>query len=86
MGRADYYSDGNNNVICDQCGKKFKTPKLKKQWDGIYTCNRCWDYRHPQEFLRGVVDKTAPTLSRPEAPDTFTEGAQNLPMPPDPNN
>lgn len=82
MGRADYYLSGSNNTICDQCGKKFKAGKLKKQWDGIYTCNRCWDYRHPQEFLRGVVDKQAPDLSRPEAPDVFTEGAQNLPMPP----
>lgn len=82
MGRADYYLDGSNNVICDQCGRKFKVKDVKKQWDGLWTCKRCWDYRNPQEYLRGIPDNQAPLLSRPEAPDTFTEGAQNLPEPP----
>lgn len=81
MGRADFYSDGTNNTICDTCGRKFKAYSLKKQWDGIWACKRCFDYRHPQEFLRGVPDNQAPELSRPEATDTFTEGAQNLPEP-----
>lgn len=93
MGHADYFLSGSNNVICDQCGKKYKAKSLKKQWDGIYTCSRCWDYRNPQEYVRGVPDSMAPTLSRPEAPNEFTEGAQNLllpdspitpPTPPDP--
>jgi PKD repeat protein len=84
MGRSDYYLDGSNNVICDQCGKKFKAHQLRKQWDGIWACNRCWDYRNPQEYVRGVPDNMAPDLSRPEAPDEFTAGAQALPMPDEP--
>lgn len=82
MGRADFYADGASNVICDQCGRKFKSYSLRQQWDGIWACKRCFDYRHPQEFLRGVPDDQAPDLSRPEAPDQFTEVAQNLPEPP----
>lgn len=82
MGKADYYADGQNNVICDQCGQKYKSSQLREQWNGLYTCRRCWDYRHPQEYLRGIPDNQAPALSRPESPDQFTEGAQNLPEPP----
>lgn len=83
MGRADYYKDGSNNVICDSCGKKYKAGSLAKQWDGIWACKKCFDFRQPQDFVRGVMDDTAPVLSRPEAPDTFTSGAQNLPEPTD---
>jgi hypothetical protein len=82
MGKADFYKDGVNNVICDQCGKKYKSDALFEQWDGIWTCRKCWDYRNPQEYLKGVVDNTAPQLSRPQAPNTFTEGAEALPLPP----
>jgi hypothetical protein len=85
MGQADFLKLGTNNVICDQCGRKFKSDKLNKQWDGLWTCKRCFDYRNPQDFVQGVTDDTAPVLSRPEGPDTFTEGAENLPLPPDPD-
>jgi len=78
MGRADYYLDGSNNVICDMCGKKYKAHQLAKQWDGIWTCKRCWEPRQPQDFVRGVLDDSRPVLSRPEAPDEFTSGAQSL--------
>lgn len=82
MGQADFLSVGTNNVICDQCGRKFKAYDLTEQWDGIWTCRRCWDYRNPQEYLRGLPDNMKPELSRPEAPNTFTEGAEDLPLPP----
>lgn len=81
MGHADYLLVGSNNTICDQCGRKFKAKDLKEQWDGLWTCSRCWDYRHPQEYVRGVKDNMTPALSRPEAPDQFTTSAQDLPLP-----
>lgn len=83
MGRADYYKDGSNNVQCDQCGFKYKAEELKQQWNGIWTCHKCWDYRNPQDYVSGVPDGQAPALSRPEGPDQFTASAQALPLPPE---
>jgi hypothetical protein len=71
MGHADYYKSGDNNCICDRCGFKYKASELKKTWDGLQTCWKCWEYRHPQDFVRGVEDNQKPLLSRPEAPDSF---------------
>ena len=56
MGRADYYNDGNWNAICDECGKKFKFSQLKKRWDGLFVCEREWEPRHPQDFVKGIRD------------------------------
>lgn len=81
MGKADYLLVGSYNVICDQCGKKFKNKDMKFQWDGLYVCGRCYDPRNPQDFVRGVKDDQSVPVSRPDTTPTFTEGAQNLPMP-----
>lgn len=85
MHRADYYAEGDYNGICDRCGFKYKFSKLKKTWDGLYCCYKCWEIRHPQDFVKGVLDDQSVPVSRPQGPDTFTEVAQNLPMPPETN-
>lgn len=78
MGQADYLALGENNVICDTCGFKFKASQLRKQWDGVMACRKCWDYRNPQELVRGVKDDQHVAISRPESTDTFTAVAQSL--------
>lgn len=81
MGRADYYADGQWNVICDQCGFKCKSKDIKKQWDGLEVCKRCWEPRQPQDFVRGVMDRQQVPFTRPDVDPTFTPGAQALPLP-----
>lgn len=54
------------NVICDRCGKKMKNHELRKEWNGLRVCGRCWRPRHPQESMRGVRDDQAPPWVRPE--------------------
>lgn len=81
MGRADYYADGQYNQICDQCGFKYKSKDMRKQWDGLQVCRTCWEPRHPQDFVKGVQDNQSVPVSRPDQNPTFTEGAQNLPLP-----
>ena len=71
MGRSDYYLSGGNNGICDRCGFKYKTKDLKKTWDGYWVCNKDWEPRHPQDFIRGVRDNVQPAISRPESTDVF---------------
>ena len=72
MGRADYYNGGNWNGICDRCGKKFKFSQLKKEWDGLFVHEECFEIRQPQDYVKGVRDNMSVPISRPEAPDIYT--------------
>ena len=38
-------------VICDRCGFKFKASQLKQEWTGLMVCTKCYEERHPQDFL-----------------------------------
>ena len=70
------FKSGLWNVICDRCGFKYKSDKLRKEWNGLRTCsgggtNNCWEPRHPQEFVKGKADRQAPAWTRPEQTDVF---------------
>lgn len=82
MGRADYYKSGDHNGICDRCGFKYKFSELKRTWDGLWVCDKDWEPRQPQDFVRGVKDDQSVQNSRPESPDEFTTEAQALVVPP----
>jgi hypothetical protein len=82
MGKADYYAQGNWNAICDKCGKKYKASKLKTEWNGLLVCRTCFEFRHPQDFVRGVKDSTYVPFRALEAPDVFVPVAEQLPLPP----
>lgn len=62
------YSPG-PNAIDDATGFKVKLADLRKQWDGAMVVNP--DRRNPQDFVRGVPDRSNLPFSRPESPDVF---------------
>lgn len=65
MGKRDYYSPGDYNVICDRCGAKYKRSECKKEWDKLLVCKYgCWEPRHPQDFVRGVKDDQRVPIAR----------------------
>lgn len=78
MGRADYYASGQWNFICDQCGAKRKSKEMREQWDGLVVCKRCYDPRHPQDFVRGTEDDQTVPVNRPDTEETFTATATSL--------
>jgi hypothetical protein len=45
---------------CDVCGFDFRAHQGKKRWDGFWVCNRDWETRQPQDFVRGRKDKITP--------------------------
>lgn len=51
-----WWTPGDWNALCDQCGRKFKSSMLRKRWDGMMVCEQDWETRHPQEFVRSVRD------------------------------
>jgi hypothetical protein len=71
-GFSDYYAHGENNVICDRCGNKYKASQLRKEWDNFMVCSECWEPRQPQDFVRGRADQQVPPYSRPEQEDDYT--------------
>lgn len=73
MGHADYYKSGDYNAVCDLCGFKYKFSKLRKTWDGLYSCPKCWEPRQPQDFVKGVLDKQSVPVTRPESTDEFVD-------------
>jgi hypothetical protein len=75
MGHADYYKHGDFNAICDRCGMKYKGSELKATWDGLMVCDKDWEPRQPQDFVRGVMDSQNTPYSRTEATDTFVDMA-----------
>ena len=69
----NYYVGGQWNVICDVCGIKYKAGESKKRWDGFQVCPTCFEYRHPQDFIRAKQDKISVPFVRPILPDVFTQ-------------
>ena len=70
-GPSDRAVLGDNNAICQICGRKYKASQLRKRWDGFLACKDDWHPRQPQDFVRGVKDnQQAPVISA-ETPDYF---------------
>jgi hypothetical protein len=87
MSHIGYYKDGDNNATCDRCGKPFKASQLRRTWDNLWVCDRDWEPRHPQDYVRGVKDDQSVDIDRAGwLIHVFTPEAAALPMPPNPLN
>lgn len=65
MGRADYYKPGDWNAECSMCGHKFKAGELIRHWQGEMRCKKCWETRHPQDFVKSIPDNpTVPFVQK----------------------
>ena len=64
MPAHNYYAQGQWNVECEICGLVFKSGQIQKNWDESYRCPSCSETRHPQDFVRGVIDDPSVPFSR----------------------
>lgn len=64
MSSADHYRPGDWNVRCDRCGKKMKASEARKTWQGYYVCEKDWEPRHPQDFVRATAENPSPSFVR----------------------
>lgn len=71
MGRADFFSMGDYNAVCWECGRKRKASTLKRHWQGYYVCPEHWEPRQAQDFVRSVPDVITPPWAQPPS-DIFT--------------
>lgn len=70
---SDDYRSGDYWVICDECGFKLRGSETRKRWDGMRVCEKDWEPRHPQDFVKGRTDRQAVPNARPESPDVFLD-------------
>lgn len=71
MNRPVEWFPGEWNFCCDRCGFEFKSSQARHEWTGLIVCPYCWDPRHPQDFVRGRVDRTAVPWVRICCDDVF---------------
>lgn len=68
---GSYFKVGCWNIICDVCGRKFKSDEVRERWDGYYVCKSDWESRHPLDFFRVSSEDTSVPFTREEPVDTF---------------
>jgi len=67
MNRKPQYKPGDWLVKCDQCGTTRYASECALTWQNLFVCaDRCWEPRHPQDFVRGKLDRTRVPISRPD--------------------
>lgn len=71
MGESDFFASGQWNFTCALCGKKQKSGKGTKTWDGKWVCLSHKEVRNPQDFVRGVKDAQALPWTNPESTQVF---------------
>lgn len=67
------YVPGDFWRICDSCGFKMRASQTLKRWDGLMVCREDFEERHPQDFVRGRVDRQNVPNPRPEPADVFID-------------
>lgn len=59
------YVKGDWNAICDICGFEYKASKLKENWKGQRVCEKDFETKHPQMFVRPKQEKGSSDWARP---------------------
>jgi len=68
-----YFKSSQYNAICDRCGFKFKSGELRKDWQGLMVCDKDFETRNQQDFIKIRPEKAIPEWTRPRPQDTFKE-------------
>lgn len=68
---SNYFKSGTWNVICDVCGRQYKSDEVMKRWDGLMVCKADFENRHPLDFIRVRNDVHTVPFVRDEGTNTF---------------
>lgn len=66
VGTQSRYKRGGHYMVSDQSGLTYRASDIVRQWDGLLVGKDEEERRHPQEFVRGVVDDYAVRNPRPQ--------------------
>ena len=65
------FRSGQWNALCDRCGFKFKSSELRKDWQGLMVCDKDFERRHPQDFIKVKPETALPEWTRPKLPEEY---------------
>lgn len=66
-----WYKSGDWNAVCDVCGFRFKSSKLRKRWDGLMVCDKDFEYDHPQKYIKVEETSQAAQWTRQDDASNF---------------
>jgi hypothetical protein len=66
-----YLKLGEWNAVCDVCGFNYKSSQLRKRWDGFMVCDKDFELRNPQDFIRIPAEDSNLPWARPVPDYTF---------------
>lgn len=70
------HREGEHYIICERTGRKILASKAAEEWTGRFVSLSDIDYRHPQEFVRGRIDRQSVPFVRTPA-DVFVNADFN---------
>lgn len=47
---------------CHRCGFQFPSTEIKKEWTGLYVCNKDYEARHPQTLIKIRGEQAFPSV------------------------
>ena len=63
------WRSGDWNYVCQRCGFVIYGSEARREWTGLNVCDKCYDPRHPQDYVRGMRDdQTVPFANPPGTP------------------
>lgn len=75
--RKQYGKNQPHKMVSDRSGQVFPANEIVRQWDGLLVHKDEEEPRHPQEFVRGVVDDYSVRNPRPQQNFLFTLSTGN---------
>jgi len=65
----NFYRKGDNNVISDDSGQKFKRSQMRKNWKNQIVAMDEWEPKHPQLTIKPRAEKIAVRDARTQGED-----------------
>lgn len=71
MADDKHYVPGDFYRIDDKTGFKVRANRTRKEWTNMIVRDQSFEYRQPQDFVRGVIDDQNVPEPRPRQHDVF---------------
>jgi hypothetical protein len=70
---ARTYRPGDHLVVCDRTGFVVYASDTVKEWTGLRVRRESAEQRHPQDHVKGRIDRQGVPDARPRPADVFLE-------------
>lgn len=59
--------------MCAICNFKVRASKTQPRWDNLIVCHKCYEIRHPQDFIGAIKDDMSVPNPRPRQDPKFVD-------------